>query len=112
MSSRCGRLISATRGLLSLYSACLPGCRRQEASCDATLRVLRRGEFVEYGDGGFSKCWLPVRLGFDLCVDVSSERASRFVTSSILVVRAVGVIHARGRIGGLTCQSTVHGRAS
>ena len=55
-----------------------------------------------------------VRLGFDLwlCVDVSSERASRFVTSSILVVRAVGVIHARGRIGGLSCQSTVHGRAS
>ena len=39
-------------------------------------------------------------------------RASRFVTSSILVVRAVGVIHARGRIGGLSCQSTVHGRAS
>ena len=112
MSSRCGRLISATRGLLSLYSACLPGCRRQEASCDATLRVLRRGEFVEYGDGGFSKCWLP---GCDLastcaCSDVS--RASRFVTSSILVVRAVGVIHARGRIGGLTCLSTVHGRAS
>ena len=27
-------------------------------------------------------------------------------------VRAVGVIHARGRIGGLSCQSTVHGRAS
>ena len=46
------------------------------------------------------------------CSDVSSERASRFVTSSILVVRAVGVIHARGRIGGLSCQSTVHGRAS
>lgn len=44
------------------------------------------------------------------CSDVS--RASRFVTSSILVVRAVGVIHARGRIGGLSCQSTVHGRAS